>query len=430
MGCVPFSKTYDFEVKVKEAKTAGAKTGEPPPAESKKAQAETKTPSSSAPVGITKTSGGSATPVSTQVTTPETLASFTLKGIIFGFITLLTPCVFPMIPITVSFFLKQKKEGSEALINATVYTLTIIASMTVIAYFFVQLFQQLTQQGITNLILGALFIYFALSLFGAYEITLPSFLTRWTSAGESKGGYIGTIFMAMTFTIISFSCVAPFLGGFAGATAAERPVLWNVSGALGFAVAFASPFFLLALFPSVLKTLPKSGNWLNTMKVVMGFLEVAAAIKFFRAAELRWTAGAPEYLTYDVCLALYIALCLLSGLYLLGLFLLPHDHGTEERRIGVGRLIWSLLFFSIGIYLFPGLFRSPDGEKLRPSGIIFSWVDAFLLPGADTKPLTLSFRGNSGEAAPAQKWVGFLQEAITHAKSKKQRIFIDFTGVT
>lgn len=431
-GCVPYSKSMEFEIKVKAggapANDAGKQPAKdnPPVKEGTPAKDNPPTAQASKPVDNPPHSNDS----KTEPEQPETLWSFTLTGIIFGFITLLTPCVFPMIPITVSFFLKQNKKGNEAIINALVYTLTIVFSLTIFAYLFVQSFQKLTQMGSTNMVLGALFIYFALSLFGAYEITLPGFLTRWTAAGEAKGGYIGTIFMAITFTIISFSCVAPFLGGFAGATAQERPVLWNICGALGFAAAFASPFFFLAIFPSWLKALPKSGSWLNTMKVVMGFLEVAAAIKFFRTAEVLWKSGNPTFLTYDLALGLYVTICLLCGLYLIGVFKLPHDdHGDEQSKIGVGRLIWSMIFLGLGFYLVPALFRGPDGEKMRPAGIIYSWIDAFLLPSGDTKPLKLSFRGE-GTETEKQKHFYFLADALTDAKTKKQRIFIDFTGVS
>lgn len=435
MGCVPYSKSMDFEIKVKgngaggNEKPAGKDNG-PPKENSSTTPVKSGSTSNESVKEAVKPGDQSAKSGDQAGEQPqqETLWSFTLTGIIFGFITLLTPCVFPMIPITVSFFLKQNKKGNEAIINALVYTLTIVVSLTVFAYLFVQSFQKLTQMGSTNLVLGALFIYFALSLFGAYEITLPGFLTRWTAAGEAKGGYVGTIFMAITFTIISFSCVAPFLGGFAGATAQARPVLWNIAGALGFAVAFASPFFFLAIFPSWLKALPKSGNWLNTMKVVMGFLEIAAAIKFIRTAEVLWKAGNPTLLTYDVALGLYVTICLLCGLYLIGVYQLPHDE-SENRKIGVGRLVWSIIFLGLGFYLLPALFRGPDGDKMRPSGIIYSWIDAFLLPSGDTKPLKLSFRGGTTETEK-QKHFYFRADALTDAKTKKQRIFIDFTGVS
>lgn len=433
-GCIPFSQSFDFEIKVKAGKEPKS---EPPPAvttetkppkeEVKPAVKETK------PNGVVRESStltkktADAAP-SEQPRAEETLWSFTLQGIIWGFVTLLTPCVFPMIPITVSFFLKQEATGHKAIINATIYAVTIVIAMAIIAFFFVAAFQKLTQNAWTNFVLGALFIYFALSLFGMYEITLPSSLTRWTSAGEAKGGNIGIVFMALTFTLISFSCVAPFMGAFAGATVQDRPVLWNLSGALGFAVAFACPFFFLALFPTALKRLPKSGSWLNTMKVVMGFLEVAAALKFFRAAERRWTGDETIYFTFDMVLGLYVILCILTGLYLLGVFRLPHDdHGTEKSSISVPRLIWSLIFLGLGLYLMPGLFYGPDGQKFRPAGKIFSWVEAFLIPGSDTKPIPLNGKGT---ASTELKWFGFLKEALVDAKSKKQRIFIDFTGVT
>src|SRR5262249_22540898 len=151
---------------------------------------------------------------------------------------------------------------------------------------------------------------------------------------ESKGGLIGTFFMALTFTIISFACVAPFLGGFGGTTATEQRPLWHsILGGLAFSVTFASPFFILALFPTLLKALPKSGAWLNSVKVVMGFLELAAAFKFFRAGELVNSASGASLFTYDFVLALWIGLCLLCGLYLLGLYRLPHDSPVEHLSV-------------------------------------------------------------------------------------------------
>jgi thiol:disulfide interchange protein DsbD len=433
-GCIPFNQSFDFEIKIKEGK---APKSEPPAKgpdgtshqadETKPATKETKPNGTVSESSALPKPTASATPAD-QPRAEETLWSFTLQGIIWGFVTLLTPCVFPMIPITVSFFLKQESTGHKAIINAAVYALTIVIAMAIIAFFFVAAFQKLTQNGWTNFVLGALFIYFALSLFGMYEITLPSSLTRLTSAGEAKGGYVGIVFMALTFTIISFSCVAPFMGAFAGATVQDRPVLWNLCGALGFAGAFACPFFFLALFPSALKKLPKSGSWLNTMKVVMGFLEVAAALKFFRAAEQRWTADDTIFFTFDMVLGLYVILCILTGLYLLGVFRLPHDdHGSEKSSISVPRLIWSLIFLGLGLYLMPGLFYGPDGQKFRPAGKIFSWVEAFLIPGSDTRPISIA---GKGVASAELKWFGFLKEALVDAKSKKQRIFIDFTGVT
>src|SRR5262249_27243406 len=154
---------------------------------------------------------------------------------------------------------------------------------------------------------------------------LPSFLTRYTTAGESKGGLVGVMFMALTFTIVSFACVAPFLGGFGGTPAGSGLTLpHRLLGGLAVSVTFSSPFFVLALFPNLLRQMPKSGSWLNSVKVVMGFLELAAALKFFRAGELIQTPD-PEFFTYDLVLGMWVAIALLCGLYLLGVYRLPHD---------------------------------------------------------------------------------------------------------
>jgi thiol:disulfide interchange protein len=210
---------------------------------------------------------------------PLDLLAFILAGIFWGGVSLITPCVFPMIPITVSFFLKQsEKEHHRPITMALVYSATIVVVLTLAAAFLLSVFRLLSINPIMNYALGALFVFFALSLFGMYDIELPSSLAQFTSSKEGQGGMIGTIFMALTFTIISFACVAPFLGGFGGtAGTSDRPIWHNLLGGLAFSLTFASPFFILALFPTMLRKLPKSGSWLNSVKVVMGFLELAAA---------------------------------------------------------------------------------------------------------------------------------------------------------
>src|SRR5205823_3786726 len=195
----------------------------------------------------------------------EGLLTFVLTGMFWGFVSLITPCVFPMIPITVSFFLKQsEKEHHRPVMMATVYCGTIVLVLTIAAAALLNFFRILSINPVMNFGLGLLFVFFALSLFGMYDIELPSFLARYTSERESRGGVVGTVFMALTFTIISFACVAPFLGGFGGtADTASRPFWHTILGGLAFAVTFASPFFVLALFPTLLKAMPKSGAWLN-----------------------------------------------------------------------------------------------------------------------------------------------------------------------
>jgi thiol:disulfide interchange protein DsbD len=261
--------------------------------------------------------------------------------------------------------------------------------------------------------LGGLFIFFALSLFGMYEIRLPSGFANFTSARGGQGGVIGTVFMALTFTIISFTCIAPFYGGFIGLTASAQTAgdwLQLLLGVLAFSATFASPFFLLALFPSLLRSLPKSGSWMNTVKVVMGFLELAAGLKFLRAGEL-YLSDTAEVLSYDLVLGVYIALCALCGLYLLKIFRLPHDHEVEPQ-LGVGRLAWSIAFLSLGLYLTPGLFKTASGPQ-RPGGMVFAWVDSFLLREAE-----------------GLTWQGNLQKGLQEAEKQGKLVFVDFTGKT
>jgi thiol:disulfide interchange protein DsbD len=322
-----------------------------------------------------------------------------------------------MIPITVSFFLKQaSKQHHRPLTLALVYSGTIVTVLTAGGLLLMGSLQTLSQHWITNMVLGVLFLVFALSLFGMFEIQLPSSFANLTSAREGQGGLIGTMFMALTFTIISFTCVAPFYGGFIGLTASAQSAtdwLKLFLGSLTFSLTFAAPFFILALFPSLLRSLPKSGSWLNTVKVVMGFLEIAAALKFLRAGEIFLTAQA-SFFTYDFVLAGYIALSVLCGLYLLNLYRLPHDDAPVEQ-LGVPRLLFSLAFLSLALYLTPALFKNNVGDNQRPNGRVFAWLDSFLLPES------------AGHDLP---WVGNLAKGLKHAEDKRNLVFIDFTGMT
>lgn len=349
---------------------------------------------------------------------------FILMGIFWGAVSLVTPCVFPMIPITVSFFLKQSEQQHHRPVTlAIVYCLTIVIVLTIAALALLSFFRSLSTTATMNFGLGVLFVLFALSLFGMYDLELPSGLARFTSAREGRGGLLGTMFMALTFTIVSFACVAPFLGGFGGTTAgASIGFLDRLLGGLAFSATFASPFFILALFPSLLKQLPRSGSWLNSVKVVMGFLELAAALKFFRTSELIRGGGHTSFFTYDLVLGTCVALTILCGLYLLGIFRLPYD--TPAEHLGVARLMCSLVFLSLGVTLLPGIFHSgPQVAPQRPAGTIPAWVDSFLLPEA---------RDGDGDL----RWTGNLAGALDQAQAerrtagKPQLVFVDFTGVS
>jgi thiol:disulfide interchange protein DsbD len=345
------------------------------------------------------------------------LGSFVLTAAAWGLISLITPCVFPMIPITVSIFLKHA-HGSfrERIKLATIYCLTIVAVLGVSAFALLKFMAWLAAHPVTNLALAALFLVMALSLFGLYELTLPSFLSRRLQAKQARGGVVGTIFGALAFTVISFTCVAPFLGGFAGISAAdsartsliELPSAREIAGGLAFATAFAAPFFVLALVPSLMRALPKSGGWLDSVKVVMGFLELAAAMKFLRTAELR-IFPTPQYFTYELVLGGWVAISLACGLYLLNLYRLPHDE--DRPHIGVVRLLFALLFLGLAAYLLPATFRGADGKLQRPAGAVYAWVEAFLLPEPEA-------------------WGTDLKTALEKAKQTNKPVFVDFTGVT
>jgi thiol:disulfide interchange protein DsbD len=360
----------------------------------------------------------------TKEATPTSSLAFILAGIFWGAVSLVTPCVFPMIPITVSFFLKQsEKQHHRPITMALVYCGTIVVVLTIAAVLLLSVFRYLSTNPYMNIGLGVLFVVFALSLFGMYDLELPSGLARFTSSREGKGGLVGTMFMALTFTIVSFACVAPFLGGFGGTAASSQiSLLDRILGGLAFAATFASPFFVLALFPTLLKKLPRSGTWLNSVKVVMGFLELAAALVFFRTSELVLLPN-PTLFTYDLVLGLWIGIMILCGLYLLNLFRLPHD--TPLEHLGVPRMLFGLLFVSLALYLLPALFRGgADGEKQRPSGVVYAWIDSFLLPEAS---------GRTGKELP---WGGDLKRTIEEARARygKTRqpslVLIDFTGKT
>jgi thiol:disulfide interchange protein len=337
------------------------------------------------------------------------LFAFLITAATWGLVSLVTPCVFPMIPITVSIFLKQSHQSRlETMKLASIYCLTIILVLGISAIALLKVFVALSVNPWMNLFLGGLFVFFALSLFGMYDITLPNSLLKFTRTKQGAGGVVGTIFGALAFTIVSFTCVAPFLGGFAGmAASGSFTQLQLVLGGLAFATAFAFPFFLLALFPGLLKALPRSGGWLDSVKVVMGFLEIAAALKFLRTAEIGWESPT-SYFTYDLVLGGWVAILFATGLYLLNAYRLPHDE--EKANIGVPRLLFALTFLGLGIYLAPALLKGADGKSQRPSGVAFAWVDAFLLPEA---------AGDFGVD---------LQSAMDRAKAGNKLVFIDFTG--
>ena len=344
--------------------------------------------------------------------------SFVLLAISMGFLALLTPCVFPMIPITVSFFTQQgeSKQG-KPLKNAIIYTLGIIATFSILGFILALTLgasgaNQLASNPWVNLFIAALFIYFALSLFGMYEIEVPQKLRQFSLNQEGRGGVIGTLFMAVTFTLTSFTCTVQFVGLLLVA-ASQGQWFWPMIGMIVFSAAFAFPFFFLALFPQYLAKMPKSGGWLNSVKVVMGFLELAAAFKFLSNTDLVWGWG---FFSHNAVLAVWAVLMLLVGFYLLGKIQLPHD--SPIVSVSVPRLMLSAAFLTFGLYLTSGLF----GQRIH--GIIY----AYLPPIVEADTGAVSTNGNS--MAEDFKWYRDLEKGLSEAKVTSKPVFIDFTGYT
>jgi thiol:disulfide interchange protein len=354
------------------------------------------------------------------------LWSFLWFASLSAFLMLLTPCVFPMIPITVNFFLKQsEKEHHNPLAMASVYSGTIIVLLTLIMLVLGKFVIDLANNEWFNLILGAVLIIFALSLFGMYEIELPHFLARYTSSHEGKGGLIGAMFMAMTFTITSFTCTGPFLGLMLGSVAGIQPPRFNlIMGALVYSTTFAAPFFVLALFPSMLKKLPRSGSWLNSVKVTMGFLELGAALKFLSNADFAFFPGNPQLFNYDTVLAAWIALSISCSLYLLGLFRLPNDDKIEQ--VGVLRMLIAISFLGLAVYLAPAMFG------LHPAGVVGDNAIAFLPNRTGHENDAPSAGGDNavpGNVPGHKDWYLDYDDAWKDAVKNNKLIFIDFTGV-
>ena len=344
--------------------------------------------------------------------------SFVLLAISMGFLALLTPCVFPMIPITVSFFTQQgESRQGKPLKNAIIYTLGIIATFSILGFILALTLgasgaNQLASNPWVNLFIGVLFIYFALSLFGMYEIEVPAKLRQFSLKQEGRGGVIGTLFMAVTFTLTSFTCTVQFIGLLLVA-ASQGQWFWPMIGMIVFSAAFASPFFFLALFPQYLAKMPKSGGWLNSVKVVMGFLELAAAFKFLSNTDLVWGWG---FFSHNAVLAIWAVLMLLVGFYLLGKIQLPHD--SPLVSVSVPRLMLSAAFLTFGLYLTSGLF----GQRIH--GIIY----AYLPPVVESDTGAVNTNGNS--MAEQFKWHRDLDSGLMEAKETGKPVFIDFTGYT
>ncbi|WP_439880354.1 cytochrome c biogenesis protein CcdA [Pontibacter sp. MBLB2868] len=286
------------------------------------------------------------------------LWAFMLVAFGSGLVALLTPCVFPMVPMTVSFFTNSSGSRAQGIVKALVYGLSIIAIYTLIGTIVAKLFGAdganfISTHWLPNILFFLIFLVFAMSFFGMFEITLPSsWLTKVDSQAD-RGGWIGVFFMAFTLALVSFSCTGPIVGSILVASAGGETIR-PVVGMFGFSLAFALPFTLFAVFPSWLSGLPKSGGWLNSVKVVLGFIELALALKFLSIADQVYHWG---ILDREVYLALWIVIFTLMGFYLLGKLKFSHD--SDLKHISVPRLFFAILTFGFVVYLVPGMFGAP-----------------------------------------------------------------------
>ncbi|WP_228235886.1 protein-disulfide reductase DsbD family protein [Allomuricauda sp. M10] len=338
-------------------------------------------------------------------------------GFLGGLIALLTPCVFPMIPLTVSFFTKQSQNKSKGIANAVLYGFFIVLIYFLLSlpfHLFNSVDSQILNTIATNIWLNVfffvIFVFFAFSFFGYYELTLPSsWANRMDSASSKVGGGLGIFFMALTLAIVSFSCTGPILGGLLGSTTlAEGNVATNLTmGMVGFGLALALPFALFAMFPAWLHSLPKSGGWMTTVKVVLGFLELALAFKFLSNADLVGNWG---LFKREIFIGIWVILFVLMTLYLFGVFRFPHD--GPKKKLSPTRLIVGVVSMAFSIYLILGMFQVSNLKLLSgfPPPSFYSVVEA-----ESDCPLGLDCFKD-------------FEEGVAYAKEKNKPILLDFTG--
>ncbi|MDP1615536.1 MAG: cytochrome c biogenesis protein CcdA, partial [Methylococcales bacterium] len=326
-----------------------------------------------------------------------------------------------MVPITVSFFTKRAEQGKgKGLRDSSVYAIGIITTFTAIGFILALAFgasgiQSFATNPFINLAIATIFIVFALNLFGAFEIQLPTSILNKLNSKSQGGGIVSVLLMGLTFSLTSFTCTVPFVGS-ALISAAGGEWFYPIIGMLGFSAVFAAPFFLLALFPSAINKLPKAGGWMNNVKVVMGFLEIAAAIKFISNADLVWALG---IMPRDLFLGIWIGIGILITIYIIGLFRLQHD--SPVQSVGSMRVVFAIFFASVSFYLVAGLVGRPLGE-----------IDAFLpppdystimsdSPTSAVKSVSVTTLGN--KTIVDEDWLSDYKAAEAQAKAQNKMLF-------
>lgn len=367
-------------------------------------------------------------------TSNKSLLTIFIIAFFSGFAALLTPCVFPMIPMTVSFFTKQSKSKAEGVKNAVIYGLSIIIiyvllGLLVSAVFGADALNALSTNVWFNVIFFFLLVIFAVSFLGAFEIVLPSSWGTTVDAQADKGGIIGIFFMALALAIVSFSCTGPIVGTLLVEAAAGGNQIGPIVGMLGFSLALAIPFALFAAFPGWLNSLPKSGGWLNTIKVVLGFLELALAFKFLSNADLVLQL---HWLEREVFLSIWITIFLVLAFYLFGKIQLPHD--SPLTHISVGRLSLGIVSLAFAVYMIPGLWGAPlnlisafppaQYYSESPYGVGFSKMSSGISSGENSEI------PDGAHLMPPHNILAFndYEKGLAYAKKVNKPVMIDFTG--
>ena len=343
--------------------------------------------------------------------TDNSLLMIFVLGFVGGLIALLTPCVWPMIPMTVSFFLKRSKSRKAAIRDAVIYGLAIIViyltlGLLITAIFGPSALNDLATSALFNILFFALLVFFAVSFFGAFELVLPqSWTNKMDAKAESTSGLLSIFFMAFTLALVSFSCTGPIIGTLlVQAATSGSSLLSPAIGMLGFAVALALPFTLFAVFPNFLQSMPKSGGWMTSVKVTLGFLELALSLKFLSVADLAYGWGILDRETF---VALWIVIFALLGIYLLGKLKLPHD--SDLPFVSVTRLFLAIISLSFAVYMVPGLWGAP-----------LKAISAFAPP-----LYTQDFNLYDSEVHP--KYHDY-ESGMRAAQSEGKPVLIDFSG--
>jgi thiol:disulfide interchange protein len=427
----PEDLDFSFDVKGAKVAVADAKALTPPAVT---ATDTTKTAVTPAPTvvkdSVTSVVKTQALAVTSTSAGKQSLWTIFFLGLLGGFAAFVMPCIFPMVPMTVSYFTKKEVTKRKGVINALIYGLSIIVIYVVLGLLITVIFgadalNVLSTNGVFNFFFFLLLVAFALSFLGAFELVLPSSWVNKMDSNSDKGGLGGLFFMAGTLALVSFSCTGPIVGTLLVQAATMGQLLGPAIGMLGFAIALAIPFVLFAMFPAWMKAMPKSGGWLNSVKVVLGFLELAFSFKFLSNVDLAYHWN---WFDREIFLSLWIVISALMGVYLLGKLKLPND--SDVKHVSTSRLVLAIITLSFTVYMIPGLWGAP-----------LKSISAFL-PPMSTQDFVMSANHTAAVAhnsgthkygdifhAPLGLDVFYdYDEGLAYAKKVNKPVFIDFTG--